>query len=129
MKVPLFRLKTWQTEVDKLLQNTQNIHRNLFYSLTLSHINKPDPLEKACLFFIRSWQQEFKRPKKYWGYFIRCLAHPTIKEHPAIQEGIRGLCRKMLLADNCPYDLKVWLKSIKDENNFPEWKRAEDDEL
>jgi len=129
MKVPLFRIKLWQTEVDRLLQNVSNIHRNLFFSLTLSHIDKSESLVEACLFYIRNWKQEFQRPKKYWGYFIRSLAHPKIVERPDLKKEIRKLCRQMLLVDNCPSELKAWLRSITEENKFPLWKRSEEDEL
>ncbi|MBW2738626.1 MAG: hypothetical protein JRE64_07180 [Deltaproteobacteria bacterium] len=126
MKLPLFRIKPWQSEVDTLLQDKCKIHRNLFYSLTLSHIERPEPLGPACLFYIRNWKQEFKQTKKYWGYFIRCLAHPIIVEQSDIKEEISELCSRMLQDPNCPSEIKGWLRSIADENKFPLWKIVED---
>jgi len=129
MKVPLFRIKPWQSEVDRLLQNKSKIHRNLFYSLTLSHVEKPVPIAEACLFYVRNWRSEFKRPKKYWGYFIRSLAHPIIVERSNIKEEISQLCSQMLRTHSCPSDLKGWLRSITEEKKFPLWKSAKDEEL
>ena len=106
MKVPLFRIKQWQEEVSKVLQNERKIHRNLFYSLTLSHIERPTLLAQACLFYVRNWKQEFNQPKKYWGYFIRSLSHPSIEEQPDIKEEIRELCSQMLHTPNCPPEIK-----------------------
>ncbi|MBL0314737.1 MAG: hypothetical protein IPP69_02795 [Flavobacteriales bacterium] len=63
MKVPLFRLTDWQNEVNKLLNNYKAIHRNLFYSLTFSHMDRPELLREACLYYIGNWKNEFERPK------------------------------------------------------------------
>jgi hypothetical protein len=129
MKIPLFHIKSWQVEVDKLLQKGPKINRNLFYSLILSHIDKSESFVEVCLFYIRNWKQEFQQPKKYWDYFIQSLAHPKILEKPDLKKEIRQLCRQMLLADNCPFELKAWLRLITEENKFPLWKIAEEDEL
>lgn len=129
MKVPLFEIKPWQAEVDRILRKGLYIHRNLFYSLTLSHINKPDPLADLCLLLIRNWLPEFMRQQRYWGYFIRSLAHPIIISQFAVKKEICQLCRQMLLAHSCPSELKGWLKSIVEENQFPLWKITEGDEL
>lgn len=122
MKIPFFHVGVWRNEVDKLLANYKTINRNLFYSLTLSHINDPKVLKEPCLYFIRNWRNEFSRPKKYWGYFIRSLAHPIIQEHLPLQKEIRSLSEEMLNADEYPLVLNKWLISISEENIFPIWK-------
>jgi hypothetical protein len=127
MKVPLFRLIDWQNEVNKLLMNYKTMHRNLFYSLTISHIDNPEPLSEACLYYARNWKNEFSRPKKHWGYLIRSLAHPVIQEKTELKDKIVTMCKEMLLTDNCPNDIKEWLNSISTIRTFPEWKRYEED--
>ena len=129
MKIPLFHIITWQQEVNELLNNYKFIHRNLMYSLTISHSEQPEPLTEASLFFIRNWKNEFSKPKRFWGYFIRSLAHPIIQEQPKLKEEIRSLCKQMLLTDNCPNQLKAWLTSIDRDNKFPEWKRTLEDDF
>jgi len=125
MKVPLFRLTSWQNEVNKLLKNYRSIHRNLFYSLTISHIGNPEPVSEACLNYIENWKNEFSRPKKHWGYFIRSLAHPVIQEKA--KEKTMTMCREMLSTEICPTEIKEWLNSISAKGKFPEWQRNEDD--
>jgi hypothetical protein len=125
MKVPLFRLQSWRNEVNRQLSNYRTIHRNLFYSLTLSHIDCPGVLENACIYFIKNWKSEFERPKIKWGYFIRCLAHPKIQEQPKLREEVRSLCRNMLNAIKAPKEIKDWLNSIVLNDIFPQWNSAE----
>ena len=125
MKIPLFHIDSWQKETDVLLSNFKTVNRNLFYSLTISHVDKPMPLTDACLFIIRNWKDEFRIPKRHWAYFIRCLAHPIIEQQSKLQEEIRSLCAEMLLVDECPAKLTELLSSISKENRFPEWKKLD----
>lgn len=125
MKIPLFHIDSWQKETDVLLSNFKTVNRNLFYSLTISHVDKPMPLTDACLFIIRNWKDEFRIPKRHWAYFIRCLAHPIIEQQSKLQEEIRSLCAEMLIVDECPAKLTEWLSSISKENRFPEWKKLD----
>ncbi len=126
MKIPLFHLNAWAKEVDKLLGDFRFINRNLFNSLILSHLDKPNAVAEACLYFIRNWEHEFNRPKKYWGYFAQSLAHPILQEQPNLRKEIRTLCTKMLLSGNCPEKLIPLVNNISKENNFPKWLEIEE---
>ena len=125
MKVPLFRVRLWQDEVKRALLTGVHIHRNLLFSLTKSHINNPDPLSDTCLLIIKNWAQEFKAKRKFWGYFIRSLAHPIIQREPELLSEIRQLCLQMFIADNCPSQIKSFVQSIAEGNEFPLWKTTE----
>ncbi|MCK5127301.1 MAG: hypothetical protein KAR42_13685 [candidate division Zixibacteria bacterium] len=129
MKVPLFRIKSWQSEVDGILQDKSKIYRNLFYSITRSHIEKPAPVADACLYYVRNWRSEFSRPKEHWMYFVRSLAHPSIVERSNVKEEMSQLCSQMLRAHNCPAKLESWLRFITEEDRFPLWNSAGDREL
>ena len=126
MKIPLFRVSAWCNEVNNLLDGFEYIHRNLFYSLTLSHTDNPEPLAEPCLYFIRNWKNEFGRSKKYWGYLVRSLAHPIIQEQAYLKSEVQLLAIDMLHAKNCPPKLKNWLSSIVHNGVFPQWKRLEE---
>jgi hypothetical protein len=128
LKVPLFDIDVWQDEVDDLLYHYKNTHRNIFYSLTLSHRDWPEPLADACLYYIRNWRVEFSRPKKHWAYLVRSLACPEIQEEPALRNEVRNLCTQMFEAPNCPVKLLKWLRRISEDDWFPEWTRAGEDE-
>ncbi|OFY62220.1 MAG: hypothetical protein A3H98_04465 [Bacteroidetes bacterium RIFCSPLOWO2_02_FULL_36_8] len=125
LKVSLFDISVWQNEVDRLLHNYKIINRNLFYSLTISHIDNSFPLADACIYIIRNWRNEFKHPKKRWGYFIRCLAHPTIQKQTELRAEVLVLCKDMVNASNCPFELQERLNFIANENIFPEWKMSD----
>jgi hypothetical protein len=121
LKISFFNIEIWQREIDRLLASYKTINRNVFYSLTLSHINNATILKDPCLYFVRNWVEEFSRPKKYWGYFIRCLSHPIIHDNMMLQEEIRSLSADMLSTKNCPKELSSWLLSISKNNVYPEW--------
>jgi hypothetical protein len=128
LKVPLFDIGVWQDEVDDLLYDYENMPRNIFYSLTLSHRDWPEPLADACLFYIRNWRVEFSRPKKHWAYLVRSFACPEIQEEPALRNEVRNLCTQMFEVPNCPVKLLKWLRRISEDDWFPEWTRAGEDE-
>jgi hypothetical protein len=128
LKVPLFDIDVWQDEVDNLLYDYERMPRNIFYSLTLSHRDWPEPLTEACLYLIRTWKQEFSRPKKHWAYLVRSLACPEIQQQPELRNEIRDLCTQMYQAPNCPVKLLKWLRRISEDDWFPEWGRAGEDE-
>ncbi len=121
MKVPLFRIEVWQSEVDRILRNKNTINRRLFGSLTHSHIKRPNPLAGMCLLFLRNWNDEFNRPRKHWEYFERSLAHPVIVENSKIKEEIKHLCNRMLNASNCPSNLNNCIKKVVENDTFPLW--------
>lgn len=121
MKVPLFRINIWRTEVEEILLAYKRMNRNLFYSLSLSHTSCPEKLVDHALYFIRNWKGEFARPKKHWAYFVRCLAHPIISEQFSMRQEVAALCRNMLSADGCPKAVRHWCISITDKDEYPQW--------
>jgi len=121
LKIPLFRIKIWRQEVELLLRKPKYINRSVFYSITISHINRPEILANACLFFIRNWKGEFSRERKYWGYFIRCLAHPSIVENLKQRQEVRHICREILASGAYPFEVGDWLELVAVEDDFPVW--------
>lgn len=128
MQVPLLHIQIWQQEANFLLRNYRKIDSDLFYKLTLSLDDKPELLTEACLYFIRNWKKEFNKSKRFWGYFIRSLAHPTIQEQPKLKIEILSLCKEMLIDFNHPEKLDQWLLAITNENKFPKWTRKGTDD-
>jgi len=126
LKIPLFRIKSWAKKTEEIISNYKFINRNVAFSITHSYVDEPDEIYKMCIFYIRNWKHEFSRPKKYWGYFVRSLAHPKITINDGLLAEVKSLSSDMINSNICPNEVKLWVRGISEKNEFPIWEIDKD---
>ena len=137
MKIPFHSIQQWRNENNANIGKWYSLKRDLVVSTIIANLNFPDEIQNMCADILTNWKVEIlipiptlKKDEEHKGDHIKlALGNPNLQSFAFF------IAKEMAEVENKnpktlpDYLLKVVLKIVQENPEYPEWKTITENEI